>query len=90
MFHHTVSIVVFRAGDEAGAGEVRTGGLITGFIMHCVGKTSVIDDEELYDDEYNIDDMEEKHAIPEEILCLIENQVASNGAHESSKLLSTN
>lgn len=66
------------------------GGLITGFIMHCVGKTSVIDDEELYDDEYNIDDMEEKHAIPEEILCLIENQVASNGAHESSKLLSTN
>jgi len=66
------------------------GGLITGFIMHCVGKTSVIDDEELYDDEYNIDDMEEKHAMPEEILCLIENQVASNGAHESSKLLSTN
>ena len=35
MFHDTVSIVVLRAGDETGAGEVRTRGLITGLLKYC-------------------------------------------------------
>ena len=64
------------------------GGLVTGFIMHCIGKASNVDDEDLYDDNYNIDDMEEKHEVPEEIVCLIEKYTASE--NETSKLLSRN
>ena len=64
------------------------GGLVTGFIMHCVGKASKIQDEDLYNDNFNIDDMEEKHEIPEEIVCLIEKCAASE--NETSKLLSRN
>ena len=62
------------------------GGLVTGFIMHFVGKSSNIDDEDLYDDNFNIDDMEEKHEVPEEIVCLIEKSASID--HETSKLLS--
>lgn len=64
------------------------GGLVTGFIMHFVGKSSKIEDEDLYDDNFNIDDMEEKHEVPEEIVCLIEKYSAAES--ETSKLLSRN
>ena len=64
------------------------GGLLTGFIMHCIGKAGNIEDEDLYDDNFNIDDMDEKHEVPEEIVCLIEKYSASE--NETSKLLSRN
>ena len=40
--------------------------------MHVVGKLTKYDGEDFYNDECNIDDMEEKFAVPDEIVLLLE------------------
>jgi len=50
------------------------GGLITGFIMHLVGKFGKLEEDDFYDDNVNIDEIDEKCAPPEEILCLLESR----------------
>jgi len=60
------------------------GGLVTGFIMHFVGKLSRLEEDDYYNDDFNIDDIDEKFAIPEEIVCFIENK---SGDKETSNLL---
>jgi len=59
------------------------GGLITGFVMHIVGKFGKLEEEDFYDDNVNIDEVDEKCAPPEEVLCLLERQ----GDKETSALL---
>jgi len=50
------------------------GGIITGFVMHFAGKSSSMELDDFYNDECNIDDMEEKMVVPDEILSLLENK----------------
>ena len=45
---------------------------VQGFIMHIVGKFGKLEEEDFYDDNVNIDDMDEKFAPSDEILCLLE------------------
>ena len=45
-----------------------------GFVMHFAGKSSSMELDDFYNDECNIDDMEEKMVVPDEILSLLENK----------------
>merc|ERR1719232_1297272 len=56
------------------------GGLVTGFI----GKLTRLEEDDYYNDDTNIDDIDEKFAVPEEIICFLENK---NGDKETSNLL---
>ena len=51
--------------------------------MHIVGKFGKLEEEDFYDDNVNIDEVDEKCAPPEEVLCLLERQ----GDKETSDLL---
>ena len=42
--------------------------------MHFAGKSSSMELDDFYNDECNIDDMEEKMVVPDEILSLLENK----------------
>ena len=48
--------------------------LFQGFIMHLVGKFGKLEEDDFYDDNVNIDEIDEKCAPPEEILCLLESR----------------
>ena len=54
-----------------------------GFIMHFVGKFGKLEEDDFYDDNVNIDEMDEKFAPSEEILSLLE----SGRDRETSALL---
>merc|ERR1719186_745100 len=43
------------------------GGLLTGLIMHVVGKMERMEGEDFYNDDWNIDEMESKEEIAEEL-----------------------
>ena len=45
-----------------------------GFVMHFASKSSSMELDDFYNDECNIDDMEEKMVVPDEILSLLENK----------------
>ena len=45
-----------------------------GFIMHLVGKFGKLEEDDFFDDNVNIDEIDEKCAPPEEILCLLESR----------------
>ena len=45
-----------------------------GFVMHLVGKFGKLEEDDFYDDNVNIDEIDEKCAPPEEILCLLESR----------------
>ena len=57
--------------------------ILQGFVMHIVGKFGKLEEEDFYDDNVNIDEVDEKCAPPEEVLCLLERQ----GDKETSALL---
>jgi len=64
------------------------GGLLTGLLMHSVGKMTSLTEEDLFDDRTNINAMEAKCEVPEEILCLLQDfKAKSNGTDEKSALL---
>ena len=42
--------------------------------MHLVGKFGKLEEDDFYDDNVNIDEIDEKCAPPEEILCLLESR----------------
>merc|ERR1719427_28112 len=48
------------------------GGLVTGLIMHVVGKMERMEGEDFYNDDWNIDEMEAKEELPEELKGLME------------------
>merc|ERR1739838_192175 len=48
------------------------GGLVTGLIMHVVGKMERMEGEDFYNDDWNIDEMEAKEEIAEELKGLVE------------------
>ena len=55
--------------------------------MHVGDKLTKYDGEDFYNDECNIDDMEEKFAVPDEIVLLLEGN-KETGTNETSALLS--
>jgi len=73
------------------------GGLVTGLILHAVGKIERMEGEDFYNDDWNIDGMEDKEDIPEELKCLMEDvknikfnghvSGVQNGLTEKSALL---
>ena len=42
--------------------------------MHLVGKFGKLEEDDFYDDNVNIDEIDEKCAPPEEIICLLESR----------------
>merc|ERR1712106_96326 len=46
------------------------GGLLTGMVMKGVGKMEGMDQEDFYNDDWNVDEMEEKEELPEELKSL--------------------
>ena len=52
--------------------------------MHFVGKLTRLEEDDYYNDDTNIDDIDEKFAVPEEIICFLESK---NGDRETSNLL---
>lgn len=52
--------------------------------MHFVGKLTRLEEDDFYNDDTNIDDIDEKFAVPEEIICFLESK---NGDRETSNLL---
>merc|ERR550519_3334550 len=73
------------------------GGLVTGLILHAVGKIERMEGEDFYNDDWNIDGMEDKEDIPEELKCLMDDvknikfnghvSGVQNGLSEKSALL---
>eukprot|EP00092_Neocalanus_flemingeri_P040887 GFUD01044510.1.p1 GENE.GFUD01044510.1~~GFUD01044510.1.p1 ORF type:complete len:551 (-),score=154.70 GFUD01044510.1:165-1817(-) len=65
------------------------GGLITGFIMLLVGKMERMEGKDFYNDDWNIDEMEAKEEMPEELQGLMEDwkNIKFNGNPETRNIL---
>ena len=46
--------------------------LLTGFVMKGVGKMEKMDQDDFYNDDWNINEMEEKEELPEELRGLLD------------------
>merc|ERR1712048_200139 len=56
------------------------GGLITGLLMHTVGKLTNLNEEDMFNDNTNIEAMAAKCEVPEEVRCLLDDlKTKSNG-----------
>jgi len=65
------------------------GGLVTGLIMLVVGKMERMEGEDFYNDDWNIDEMEAKEELPEELKGLMEDwkNIKFNGNPEKRNVL---